>query len=116
MSNVMRHDCHRHFGCPMFLTEVEAGNFLEDAYDEPDRFEVQSVDLHGPLWIITPKPKAGKLYTVKVLVPDCDAIDNIISKVHREFLKADCSIANEEEVEIGEDYKWDCSFFEGEKC
>ena len=75
---------------------------------------VRTVSVDGcPAFIVETK-RQNQLVTIRVLLVQGVGIDRIIDEIHGNFT-ADCRVDSVELVDVGDDYPWDCSFFEDEK-
>lgn len=96
---------------PLFFS-LDAANTYRDRFSPGEL--VTSVNVDGKLaWVVGPKKEKCKLATVRILLGNAD-IHAIVDCLHGDF-NVDCRLDSVEEVDIDEDYAWDCSFFDGEQ-
>lgn len=113
--DVVPYDPMKHSDCPMFLTRQEAEDFIKE-YHQAATPVIVSIYQGFRMWAVVPKPKTCPypLATLKVLLSGAETVQGLVDMIQGEG--HDTWVVSKEMVEIDEDYKWDNSFFEKEKC
>ena len=111
------YDPAQHRGCPMFLTQQEAENFIRDSMIVVDTVPVLLAMGGGfRMWAVVPAKTTihCPLVTMRVLISGAETVQGLVDMIHG--CGHDCWVDYKGMVEVDADYKWDNSFFEKEKC
>ncbi len=111
----INYDPAQHRDCPMFLTRQEAENFIKD-FNQAATPTVLSLGGGFLMWAAMPVKKTihCPIVTMRVLISGAETVQGLVDMIHSQG--HDCWVDYKGMVEIDEDYKWDNSFFEKEKC